>query len=348
MLVSFIQLLVDNGVLGIPELSKLIFLSRAVRDATLDDTIWASLCNREFPNTKFLPRDIFFSKGHLWCYMQWKAGIAEQRPSRPLPPPSCTANDIVLYIHLKHRGKPFASVPILGELMETLVTEGSVDCGIVKPATLGKAEWHFTNDEASQYEKGTLETPLYAWWSEFDQREFDVSIHMLRLTDLAMSCVFSPRPGDRECLEGVKVHPKPGKVLTPQTEFDLSKGQQWSNLSFGPWSLTQSLPMKQTALAAEIKSRLPNPVVFSFDCQFSVVEGGLLAVTGFTIELMKMSGIDEDGHPETFDCRKEEASHGVTLLHILSELQGSDLPNEEDDDTSNGESKTHKRRRSHA
>mmetsp|Transcript_29186 Transcript_29186/g.52833 ORF Transcript_29186/g.52833 Transcript_29186/m.52833 type:complete len:83 (-) Transcript_29186:281-529(-) len=70
----------------------------------------------------------------------------------------------------------------------------------------------------------------------------------------------------RECLENIMVDPKPGKTLTPETEFDLSEEQQWSWLSFGPWGLTHCLPLKQTPMAAEIKSRLPNPVVVSFEC----------------------------------------------------------------------------------
>jgi hypothetical protein len=40
MLISSVQILVDNGFLGIPELSKLLLLSSEFHDATLHDNIY--------------------------------------------------------------------------------------------------------------------------------------------------------------------------------------------------------------------------------------------------------------------------------------------------------------------
>mmetsp|Transcript_29186 Transcript_29186/g.52832 ORF Transcript_29186/g.52832 Transcript_29186/m.52832 type:complete len:143 (-) Transcript_29186:462-890(-) len=115
--------------------------------------------------------------------MQWKSGIAEQRPLRPLPPPQCTANDLDLYIHLKHKGKPLVSVPIYGKFMNTLATEGSMDLTLAEPAFLGKADWrNFTAYKVTKYKEGTLEKPLEAFWNGYDGREFDVSIQLFRRT----------------------------------------------------------------------------------------------------------------------------------------------------------------------
>jgi hypothetical protein len=42
----------------------------------------------------------------------------------------------------------------------------------------------------------------------------------------------------------------------------------------------------------------------------------MFAVMGLRIELMKMEDTSRHASPEAFDCRAEEANHGVTLLHI--------------------------------
>jgi hypothetical protein len=46
--------------------------------------------------------------------------------------------------------------------------------------------------------------------------------------------------------------------------------------------------LRQTALAAEIKKRLSNPVVLEITCQFGVSDGGLLAVTGLKHKAKEM------------------------------------------------------------
>ena len=62
----------------------------------------------------------------------------------------------------------------------------------------------------------------------------------------------------------------------------------------------------------------------------------MFAVTGLRIELMKMEDTSRHASPEAFDCRAEEANHGVTLLHILSQVQGSPFPKDEEEGSLSG------------
>lgn len=245
-----------------------------------------------------------------------------------MPPPSCTADDLELYVHLKYKGKPLFSTIVCDEFLNTLVTEGSIGFYLTEPAVLGKAEWEqFSAKDISDYEKGTLEKPLEALWDGLDAEEFDISIHMFRYSDSTMACVLRPSPEDTNLWDdGIMVHPKPGKTLTPQTEFDLSREQEPSTISFGDRYFPEHPPLKRSSLANEIKRRLPDPVFFSFYCDIGVVDGGMFAITGFDIEMLKLEGTVEQSEIDNFDCRKEEATHGVTLLHILSEIQGTSVP----------------------
>jgi hypothetical protein len=124
---------------------------------------------------------------------------------------------------LKHKGKPLVSVPVYGKFMNTLATEGSIDLTLAEPAFLGKADWrNFTADEVTKYKEGKLEKPLEAFWNGYDGREFDVSIHLFRTRTRRSHASFGLLQ-EPECLENIMVLPKPGKTLTPESEFDLSE-----------------------------------------------------------------------------------------------------------------------------
>lgn len=324
MFASCVQLLVDNGFIGFQGLVNLIFLSWEVHNATLlDDGVWESLCNHEFPNTRSIPKELRQARGHLWLYLKWKSRVPrEPLPSSlgPMPPPSCTADDIKLFVSLKHKEATFIDLVVDGERLVELLERHETTYEFQEPKVLGKAAW--------------LNLKLHRVWlhDPNDNQAIDcsVSIHLFRYNDSSISCVLDcPTNEGGHCGDELYVYPKlnPGEVFTENTEFDLSRGQRTQYFCFSPWIfgdvglvLRKGCPLRQTALAVEIKKRLSDrPVVFEIYCKLAVVNGGLFAITSLTIKAVQLlpfdHDVDEAGTVRFF------ADHGVTLLHILSEIE---------------------------
>jgi len=79
-------------------------------------------------------------------------------------------------------------------------------------------------------------------------------------------------------------------------------------------------------LAKEIKDRFSEPLSifadFCFGFLLDFVEGDVIAIVGIIITAVFPSG----RKVVTFLSQEEEKKHGVTLLHILSELHGNEFP----------------------
>jgi hypothetical protein len=75
-------------------------------------------------------------------------------------------------------------------------------------------------------------------------------------------------------------------------------------------------PLKQSRQADAIMNRLFFPVRVALELVFDVVEGDRFVLKAFGIQAIKLT------HPNhlMFESQKEVKIHGVSLLHILSEL----------------------------
>lgn len=81
------------------------------------------------------------------------------------------------------------------------------------------------------------------------------------------------------------------------------------------------LPMKHSSEAAAITDRFPHKIALTFGMYLSVVEGSSIADTCFGLGAWRRD--EKDSEWQMFDSRKEAEESGATLLHILSELEGS-------------------------
>lgn len=79
-LASILQPLVDSGYLGADTVGELAQVSKEVNQATMEESVWSSFCQREHPNTSDLT-DIVAAKGYRWLYKRWSAPMVKRRPA---------------------------------------------------------------------------------------------------------------------------------------------------------------------------------------------------------------------------------------------------------------------------
>jgi hypothetical protein len=230
-------------------------------------------------------------------------------------------------VDAKYKDVTFLSKVITGEeLRRSLFERGYVELELTTPFVLGKAKWECTFLDRVDYQSGNIEDGLSVGCADFDKEEVSVSIHFFRSSDSSMCCVL--RDGENG-FRSLKVHPlvDDGEGLTDQIRFDLSKEQEGGILGIGTFNARdiKGLPLRQSTAAAEIKDRFPGPVEFTALLYVEVVEGGHFAITRFSFAAVKQLK-DGTTRLSVFMSHEEEREHGVTLLHILSEIQCTEFP----------------------
>jgi hypothetical protein len=105
--------------------------------------------------------------------------------------------------------------------------------------------------------------------------------------------------------------------------FDLSRGHKGGFLSIGPHRKEHfaGLPLRKTRQAADIRRRRVNPIELACYVMFKVDKRGIFGMTEIYLDVMKQPK-KENVIVERFKTAEEQKEHGVTLLHILSELKG--------------------------
>jgi hypothetical protein len=333
-LLAFVVLvLVNNGQVGAKEVGRLSQVSKELRQVNLDDHIWAALCQRHWIGTRHIPKRCLELKGHRYLYRQWCSPLLKQRPpnrlarlyrqcsdlypkkSLSLGPPSCTADEIQLHVLIKYKGVIIVSEVIEGEGMERFCAR-TVGLKLARPFNLGKAFWECTAEEMRLYQEGQNEYGLNAGCPDFDPANLQVKIHYYRTTDSTMACVLDSKTSPQEYFP-LRLHPSPDQTV------DLSREQQGGLLGLGPYrsETIQGLALRKTRQAAEINRRFPDAIDLSCYVLFKMGKRGDFGMTEIYFDVMKKPK-KADLPAEKFKTRDEESEHGVSLLHILSELQG--------------------------
>jgi hypothetical protein len=110
---------------------------------------------------------------------------------------------------------------------------------------------------------------------------------------------------------------------SPDESVDLSREQRGGVVAIGPFRAEHlaGLPLRNTRQAANIIRRLVDPIELACYVMFKMDKRGDFGMTELFLDVLKKSK-REDVIVERFDTTEEEKEHGVTLLHILSELKG--------------------------
>jgi len=113
-----LAVVVQRGFLDVPDLEKLEEIdSKEIRALVVDDDTWRALCVTQFPITrKLLAAHPLGGQrgGPRQYYWRWA------RQTIPLPPPSCTMDDIILFVYLEPlQGRMAIQGCKLRELLQT-------------------------------------------------------------------------------------------------------------------------------------------------------------------------------------------------------------------------------------
>jgi hypothetical protein len=200
--------------------------------------------------------------------------------------------------------------------MERFCTRGSIGLNLVRPFTLGKTFWECSREEMQLYLDDQNEYGLEVGCPAFDIAKLDVRIHFYRTTDSTMACLLSSDTSPQDNFS-LRLHPSPDET------FDLSEGQKGGFLAIGPYRAQQfaGLPLQKTRQAADIRRRIGNPIELACYVMFKMDKRGDFGLTAVYFHVMKQPK-RENVIVERFKTKEEEREHGVTLLHILSELKG--------------------------
>jgi hypothetical protein len=203
--------------------------------------------------------------------------------------------------------------------MERFCTRGSIGLKLGRPFIVGKAFWECSGEDMLLYLNGHTARGLDAGCPEFDRDQLDVSIHYFRTTDSTMLRVLHQQATDSpQKYFPLRLHPNHDETV------DMHREQDGGLLAIGPYRADdlKGLPLRKTKEAAEIQRRFPEPIDFTCYVIFKMVGRGSFGMTELYFDVMKKSK-KWDSHVERFKSLEEEKEHGVTLLHILSELQGT-------------------------
>ena len=320
-LCSVLQPLVDSGYVCAAEVGTLAQVSNELNQATLEDSIWASFCQREYASTKIIFKSIKEFKGHRWLYKSFSAPVVKRRPPAPaLEQPACLPSQVFLCVNMKYDGIPIISTMFNLGTLRVFLEQGRVRIKFRQPIILGKAEWSYTEVQKRLYESGRqTQQGLPVKCRGFDSSKVNWRVHLFRTSGLAMCCLFRSGENERRGNVDVLVHPEVDENITSQTKFDLSRDQKNGLLSFRkPKNANiESWPLQHTRQAEVILDKFPYPLFLESSFEFGVVEGDKFAITSIVLVVMTK----DSNTPRRFHGNQEP--HGVTLLHVLSELQGT-------------------------
>lgn len=322
------QPLVDSGHIGAKAVGILAQVSKEVNQGTMEDSIWASLCQREYPCTNTYTQDFRKRKGYRWLYKRWSTPVVKRRPpSTTLGAPACQADAMYFDIQVKYDGASLYSKSVTAEILRPfLLSEGTVGLSFVDcehgALILGKASWGCA--ETAFAGRSARHDGLPVHCLEFDERKLNVTIQVYRDTDETMSCVYSSKEREPKYERRLVVAPdfQGGGAITRESKFDLSQGQDPGILSYRKWQDTRvRLPLDYTSDAKEIMNRFPDHVEFGMDLSLKVVNDDMFAIDHIVISAFYMC-------PDRlelcqFNSEEEKEKSGVTLHHYLSLLQGS-------------------------
>lgn len=323
LLSSIILPLVDSGYIRVAQVGRLAQVSSVLNQATLSDNVWASLCQQEYPGTKRLPPSV--RTCHRKLYQRWSTPIVKRQRLPPLAPPSCAAEQIQFIFHVKYNDVTIYSASHTGNELPYLLNSHGGGIIVDQPYCFGKAAWNFSEKQRLDYQSGNRPQGLPVK-CPIDILKFEATVHVFRTTDSHMCCVYSSKECIPTRLFPLQVHPlvsDQGETITCTTKFDLSKNQEKLSVCFLKHASQQvdRWPLKRSRQAAEMLHRLPYYVYFEVYLEIGVQESGDVCFNEMVIHTMR-SDKDADNNDLYFDSSEEEKKHGVTLLHILSELQG--------------------------
>lgn len=195
-LAFILQPLVNSGFVEVTQVGTLAQLSSNMRDATLEEDLWACMCRRFYPGTKNLPTAMKETRGYRWIFKAHHTPKPKSRLfSTPLAPPSCRAEDLFLSYHVQYKNETVAydCVPVQSTAPDFL-EEGLLICHLKHPIVIRKPTWAYSEQEKRQYEtdmaEGRDNGGLKVQCTEFDPAKLRVRIEMFNQRNMAMCCLF--------------------------------------------------------------------------------------------------------------------------------------------------------------
>lgn len=328
---SILQPMVDSGFIGVAEVGIMGQLSKMLNRATLEEDIWASFCQQEYENTSLISKQIIAAHGYRWLYKRWSSPVIK-RQKLLLAPPSCTPKDLKLFIQVRYDGRKIYSGEISKELVRDLLTVGKGFEHLPLPVVFGKIEWNFSALERVHYERGISPggRGLPVKCNEYDETKVEARIHLLRKPDSAMCCLYdSQECCPTECLLWY-LHPKveADETVTRQAAIDTTKSVKHSKVLMENFRnrVVENWPLKNCDQATAIMNKFPYPVRLAVVPVPTVVNGTQFAINRIAVYVVRMNETERASTRTEFSLfasDEEEKKHGVSLLHILSEIQGA-------------------------
>ena len=327
-LASLVAILAENGSLSGNDLEALALTCKNLHKTitlvpdTSDDGLWRSVCNWEYPCTKDLDPSGVVARmgGYRKLYHQWRATpILHDGELGPMPPPSCSINDLTFFFQLKFKGKVIVSHTVTHDELDDFVQTGKIHVVLPEPKGFCSPRDRLVGNE---------------WVIEAEdvrKEDFHCTIHMLRSSDGAFLCLVDK--------------PTAHKILRLPSAIDASQldrfasSHQFLNFcmfssqdeTYGTGSVylhcdkLRTHALKKTALGSAINRRLKdlslgmtNSIVL--DCLEGVAPL-TLAVSEFTILFEVFAAHENYLELPLEETDWDERSTGFTILHFLSELE---------------------------
>ena len=331
-----VKILATSNMMTINELGRLGQTSKSIQGA-IDDEVWK--CILLHMNYK-IPNEIAATLGHKWILQQ---AISNHecltQPYPRIPPPRLTKDDLLIIYEISYTNPDEEEKITRGTITKYGLTEllrrGKTFVN-VDPIVVGDAMLRKGRDEK------VAVVPDWLTGSEPDDGHFIVlKVWLVRIPDKKMCCILDNWQYDDyhwnidqwlwlekldDCGDDIELDtldfqdPEIAKDLSNHFDFEAGWEPMIVDLSdFSYPSQNRGLRLQFTSMANEINARFPSVVEFFSTVSLGLTKDRKMEVIGFTLEATK---IWREGGGEWDNFYKYKAENkGVTLLHILSELE---------------------------
>ena len=337
---TVVKILATSNMMTIKEVGRLGQTSKSIQGA-IDDEVWKCiLLHMDYK----IPNDVAAALGHKWILQKATSNNECLTPSYPrIPPPRLSKDDIMImyqigYIHpddeTMYASRGTVTKYGLSELLRGGKTFVNVD-----PIVVGDAYVHSWQD-------GKVAVgPDWITGKEPDDGHYIwLNVHLVRIPDKQMCCILNNMQDDDDDDDDDDYHWNIDQWLwleklddsdddieldtldfqDPEIDnyFDFEAGWEpmivdLSNFSDEPQ--TRGLRLQLTGTATEIMARFPSVVEFFATVSLGLTKDRKIEIIGFTLEATKRWQVGAVEWDNFYKCKAE--NKGVTLLHILSELE---------------------------
>lgn len=346
--VEVIHQVCSSRYLTVQEEGRLLLLvSKSLYGSLGMDLVWKLLCCRQWQNTSMIPSHVIDRRGYQWLFRQRAKSIKEPdralaRPRPCIGPPLLSTKNLVMLISVFNASRQeIVSMSLEGMDLESFLLTGEMNICLLDPIKLGfhsinkqngvidfdmfcsdfidwRATVHILRTDRCQF--AIVHETRESSWGEYDYCEDSCASTNVPTTKMALP--LSSRDLSEEATNRAKSAAKLPPVEVDMGYLEFSTGTHGLDLSVVGEAYLERIRQEETYVDDRLETIKLEPTLLCFTRDFDDNKQSVeLALSELRLDFWKTY---RSGSAMLFNSHfeSEKRSHGVTLLHLLDELNG--------------------------